>query len=219
MILAFLRAEVHSARFKNEARRALRGDLSLVAEGARLDSAYENTRRREALMEYRGYGRNAFLFRSFPAMPAWKRVALTRADLAALKYAKAPEWVLLSRGSRLVSDALQNLDTPVARQADVPAIVASVGWPAEYAQALVQPEWTTKTRQAATNITQVARELSKGREYPEIILVAENPDAQHIILEGHTRASAYVLHLSDGAPDEIEALASYSPNLPRWGYY
>ena len=108
MVLAFLQAEVDSPRFGRSARKAV-GDMNLVS-NPRLDEPHENARRRTALQRYRGYGSNDWLFRGFPTEAArWERVRLTRDDLGGLLYAKAPEWVLLSRGSRLVADGAEHV--------------------------------------------------------------------------------------------------------------
>ena len=109
MTLAFLRAEAHSQRFKKDVRKLLEGDLSLVSRDARLDSPYQNEARKKALALFRGYGVNSWLFLGFPADAEWKRVMFTREELAAMKYANAPAWVVLSQGSRVVGDGAANV--------------------------------------------------------------------------------------------------------------
>ena len=108
MILAFLRAEAYSPRFKGLLRDALGGDLSLVYT-ARLNEPSDNLKRHAALTAYRGYGSRTLLFGGFPGKVDWRRVALSRADLGALLYANYPTWVELSGGSRLVRDGALNV--------------------------------------------------------------------------------------------------------------
>jgi hypothetical protein len=49
------------------------------------------------------------------------------------------------------------------------------------------------------------------------IVVAEDRDASHVILDGHGRATAYHRVFSTG--DEFEVIAGYSPDLPAWNWY
>jgi hypothetical protein len=190
MVLAFLRAEIHSNRFGGHARQGLRGDLSLVGPDARTDDPYQNARRRQALA-YRGWGYfNIALFNGFPQDAVWRRVALNRDDLGRLKYANAGTWIVLSGESRILRDGAANVGviTPVPENADI-------------------------------HIREVVEEMRQGRTYPELILAAESPDKEHYVVEGHTRATAYFLQLAEGASDEYEAIVAYSPALPRWQFY
>ncbi|MDP9223865.1 MAG: hypothetical protein M3P18_08415 [Actinomycetota bacterium] len=214
MVLAFLQAEVYSPRFREFARAAL-GDMSLVY-NPRLDDAVQNTRRRQALQDYRGFGRNEALFRGFPEHAAtWERMSLTREDLGGLRYANAPEWVLLSRGSRLVSDGAKHVGQgAVPSSAEIVAIATAVGWPAKE---LDTPTWRNKVREASDSIATVQRDLGTGRTYAPVIIFAESRDAQHIVAEGHTRATAYFLHLGTEGSDALEAIVGYAP-LGAWIY-
>ena len=161
MVLAFLRAEIHSPRFKTVVRRALGGDASLVYR-PRLDSQPENQARRNALGLVRGFGLNTYLFRGFPAAVRWVRLAVTSTDIAAMKYARYPTWDALSGGSRLVGDGAANVETVKADE------------------------------DANANIQAVEREIARGRVYPELIVAATGEQEPHVLVEGHTRATAYV---------------------------
>jgi hypothetical protein len=210
MVLAFLQAEVDSPRFGRSARKALR-DMNLVS-NPRLDEPRENARRRTALQRYRGFGSNDWLFRGFPAGEAtWQRVRLTRDDLGGLLYGKAPEWVLLSRGSRLVSDGAEHVGVDaVPTSPEIAASAAAAGWPP---RELDTPEWRAKVREASEGIEAVKKELGTGRVYPETIIFAEGRSAPHIIAEGHTRATAQFLDMD--AADEVEVFVGYAP-LGDW---
>jgi hypothetical protein len=153
----------------------------------RLNDDAENARRRQALGAVRGYGTGQYLFRNFPGDVEWYRIALTRDDLGAVMYANYPTWVWLSGGSRLVRDGAANVD------------------------AIQVPE------NANENIRAVARELRGGPSYPEMILVADSPGGQLVLVEGHTRATAYFL--TSAPPDEIEVLAGYSASMAHWAFY
>jgi hypothetical protein len=212
MVLAFLQAEVDSPRFGHVARKAV-GDMNLVA-SPRLDEPRENARRRTALQRYRGFGSNDFLFRGFPAEVAtWERLRLTRDDLGGLLYAKAPAWVLLSRGSRLVADGAEHVGVDaVPTSPEIAASASAVGWPP---RELDTPEWREKVREASEGIEAVKEELGTGRVYPETIIFSEGRRSPYIIAEGHTRATAQFLHMD--AADEVEVLVGYAP-LGDWVY-
>jgi hypothetical protein len=208
MVLAFLQAEVDSPRFGRSARKAV-GDMSLVY-SPRLDEPRENARRRTALQRYRGFGSNDLLFRGFPAgVATWERVRLTRDDLGGLLYTNAGEWVLLSRGSRLVADGAEHVDA-VPTSPEIAASASAVGWPP---RELDPPYWRAKVWGASDGIEAVKQELGTGRVYPETIIFAEGRNAPHIIAEGHTRATAQFLHMD--AADEVEVLVGYAP-LADW---
>lgn len=187
MIAAFLQAEIHSPRFKKYVRSLLGGDLRLV-QRPRLDDRWENEERKKVLAGYRGYGQNSLLFQHFPTDIDWQRVILSRDEVGALKYAGVVEtWRDLSNGSRLVRDGAANVET------------VSVG------------------ENANANILAVEAELLRGRTYPEIIIAAVPGDTNHVLIEGHTRATAYYRAFDKTA--EVEAIVAYSPHMATWGFY
>jgi hypothetical protein len=164
MVHAFLRAEAYSKRFGTLVRQFLGGDLSLIAKNVDLESAYNKNLRRTALAGFRGYGANTLLFAGFPSDVEWKRVMFLREELAAMKYANAPAWSVLSGGTLLVSDGASAVDV-------VPSQV---------------PE------DAAENIRGIEKELQKGRTFEPLIIATESPESQHYVVEGHARITAYV---------------------------
>lgn len=186
MILAFLRAEYHSPRFKTLIRKALGGDATPIYR-PRLDDAAQNAVRKQVLAAVRGYGVGKYLFRGFPADVEWMIVAVTQEDLGDTRYADYPTWSALSGGSRAVRDGAANVDVIEVDE------------------------------DANANIRALARELTAGRQYPEMIAVAEAPDAAHVLLEGHSRATAYFLTLPPG--EEIEMIAGYSPAMSSWAFF
>jgi len=163
MVHAFLRAEAYSRRFGPAVRHFLGGDLSLIAKDADLDSQYRNDRRRTALARFRGFGVNALLFAGFPNDVQWQRAVFTRQELAAMKYAKADAWRVLSRGTLVVSDGAEGVGvvSPVPENAD-------------------------------ENILGIENEMERGRTFEPLILAAERPESQHYVVEGHSRITAYV---------------------------
>jgi hypothetical protein len=154
---------------------------------ARLDDPSQNRRRKAALAAWRGFGAGTFLFQGFPSDVEWRRVALLRDEVGSLQYANYPTWVTLSAGSRLVRDGAANVER----------IDTADGTNA--------------------NILAVERELRGGRTFAEMILAAENPEAPHIVVEGHARATAYARAIADGA--EVEAIAGYSAKIGEWRWF
>jgi hypothetical protein len=56
--------------------------------------------------------------------------------------------------------------------------------------------------------------VAAGERFPELILAAETEESVPIIVEGHTRATAYVRALP--GDEEVEALLGVSQGLPNW---
>jgi hypothetical protein len=99
MVLAFLKAELESPRFRGE----YQIDRLTLIDSADLQSSSQNTARLEALQSVRG----ALVL----ADATWRRVALEKDDLSRLKYLNHPGWIRLSGGTRLVSDGAKNVDS------------------------------------------------------------------------------------------------------------
>jgi hypothetical protein len=68
---------------------------------------------------------------------------------------------------------------------------------------------------ADANIKAVAEQLKLGNRYPELIVV-QGQGEDLIIVEGHTRATAYVL--AEHA-EPIPLLIGTSPHLRQWAFY
>jgi len=50
-----------------------------------------------------------------------------------------------------------------------------------------------------------------------LIVAATGEDEPHVVVEGHTRATAYVRGLLPDA--EVEVIAAYSPAIASWAFY
>jgi len=68
---------------------------------------------------------------------------------------------------------------------------------------------------ADVNIKAVAEQLRRGKRYPELIVV-QGPGEDLIVVEGHTRATAYVL--AEHA-EPIPLLVGTSSLLHQWAFY
>jgi len=83
-------------------------------------------------------------------------------------------------------------------------------------------------RDGAANLDEISTDTSKeilklaglikAGSFPqaEMIIAAESPLSRHVLVEGHTRATAFVL--ADPPVDEIEVLVGYSPTLTTWRF-
>jgi len=182
MILTFLRAEVDSPRFGELVQRCLwmlRCNRTTI-DNADLTDIQQNRIRKELLGCFRGYGKDAYLFRGFPQDTKWRRVSLETADLQRLLYAKEPSWIDFSDGTRLVSVGAKNaLGRPMGQGAIA-----------------------------------VARAVREGARLPPLI-AAESECGALIIVEGATRATAYMLAQSSC----VEAIVGTSTQMSRWAFY
>lgn len=68
---------------------------------------------------------------------------------------------------------------------------------------------------AEANIKAVAAAILAGQRYPELIAV-EDVDKSLILVEGHTRATAYVLV---GFEEPVSCFVGSSPSMHLWAFY
>ena len=152
-----------------------------------LTDASANAARRRALAVVRGYEQNAYLFRGWPEDVQWKLVAVSVEELGGFLYANDPTWTTLTQGSRIVRDGAANLETVPTHE------------------------------DAKPNILAVERGVLGGQKLEPLIAAATDQSAQHILVEGHARATAYVRVLEPG--QETEVIVGYSPGLAGWHYF
>lgn len=113
MVLVFLRAEIDSSRFAVDLLAAL-ADLGLdrsLIDRADLSDAEGNLRRRQVLEEFRGprRGPGAGVFGGFPDDVSWSWAALTRLELAEVRYIHWDYWLEVSGGTRRPADAIARM--------------------------------------------------------------------------------------------------------------
>lgn len=68
---------------------------------------------------------------------------------------------------------------------------------------------------ANVNIKAVAKALVAGQRYPELV-AAEAHDSSLILVEGHTRATAYVVA---GFAGPVDCFVGSSPSMHTWAFY
>lgn len=194
MIIAFLRAEVASPRFSGHIAPCFEGaslsQTELITQGD-VGNEYQNDLRRRILRAYRGYGRDDLLFRWFPTDVVWRRVQIELQDHPRLLFAKEPGWTSLSDGTRRVQVLAEKIGAgQVSQDAEAQKTVA--------------------------NVTGIQQALGRGVTFPELISVQADDDNSIVLLEGHSRATAYVgLKWSKN----IEMILGSSPRIRSWFFY
>jgi hypothetical protein len=191
MIAVFLQTEIRSARFQQQLLALLRQDEQDrgVVDTPDLASARENAYRMRLLGEFRGYRRNAGLFIGFPGRVEWYRAALTPDELMRVRYIDYSYWNELSGGTRLPTAAAQ-------------AIRAG----------------KVVYGQSTQGFLQLADQVCRGAQLPELILTATSPSAPFVVMEGHVRLTACALAL-ECLPATIELIVGFSPDFADWGAY
>lgn len=164
VVLAFLKAEIDSARFGMHyaAHLAALGLDRKLIDNADRTSPQENFIRREVLTRVRGFSSNQALFTGFPTDVKWRRMAIEPRGLSNFKYAKCSPWTELSKGTRFVTEGANSVATDNTFEG------------------------------AAVNIRAVVNDLNRGKRYPELIGV-DDQTGNIILIEGHTRATAYAV--------------------------
>jgi len=130
---------------------------------------------------------NKLLFKGFPADLRWVRVVYAVGDLGGMKYGNHTNWVNLSNGSRLVRDGAANIE------------------PIQVAGGINQ------------SMTELERAIARGQTCRELIVAAETEESVPVIVEGHTRATAYLRALK--ATTEVEAIMGLSPRISEWHWW
>lgn len=185
MVALFLRTELASARFRDSLRALLEqaGLPERVVTEPDLDDPAENQAREQLLTWHRGYSTRTGLFAGLPRDVCWEWVAITPPELATVLYIDYDYWVELSGGTRLATDAA----------ACIRAGVAPFGVSSDWALGL-------------------ARAFAEGARFPPLILVTTGPSGDLVVLEGHTRLTAYMMR-PDALPPELEMLLGTSPDM------
>src|SRR3989442_4086072 len=200
VVLAFLQGEVDSPLYginSPDVGPICRQVLAQVGftreeliEHGELPSLHQNHARKLLLGGIRGYP-DRFLFFSFPRNATWRRVRLEGDEVRRLRYGRFDNWVALSGGTRSVYDGATR-------------IAASAG--KADAQAAVQ--------NLTVAVQAVANEVRGGKKYPPLI-AADTADGCLILLEGHTRATAYVV----AETKDFEVYVASSPHIAQWRWY
>jgi hypothetical protein len=188
MIAAFLRAEIGSCRYG----KAILALLQQFGAPRRvIDEPNVNDQAenelRRAVLAAYRGYPGALLFTGFPADTTWRRVRLEPDDFQRMRYARVPESLIPLSGP-------SRLVTDGARN-------FSAGVPA----AAKMPQ-----------IAAIVADIKQGATYDPLIAVQDR-DGSLVLIEGHSRATAYVITGSTGTG--IEALAGTAATFEGWYFF
>lgn len=189
MLAAFLMAEIDSSRYGPNIRANLaarRLERRLI-DAPNMTDSVENATRRQ-LIGNRGYENREALFAGFPRDVTWRRVELEAPDFDTMRY---------------INDT--KAGSYWANLSDGTRLV-SAG-----ARNLRQRPADPDTQQ----IGAIAQALRKGVRFPPLI-AAQHREGSLILIEGHSRATAYVMEHFAGV---VEAFVGSSPSMPSWVFY
>jgi hypothetical protein len=69
--------------------------------------------------------------------------------------------------------------------------------------------------QDTSHISAIANALRNGTRFPELI-AAQHDDGSLVLIEGHSRATVYVMERFAG---DVEVLVASSPSMSAWAFY
>lgn len=194
VVLAFAKAEIDSPLYgpKYQAQLASLGaSRETLIDNADLSDHPQNELRKKLLRGPRGYP-DQFLFSNFPRNTVWHRVRLEPNQIVALKNGRFDNWIELTKGSRSVAQGAAEIASGVAERS------ANAG-----------------VRKIAAAVKEVAEKVRAGHKFPELIVV-QATDGSFILLEGNTRATAYVL-AEKSEPTEV--FVGSSAQMRFWDWY
>src|SRR6266851_4494348 len=188
VILAWLQAERKSPRFQNNVR-ADAATLAAIEEAAKnpdLTDPQQNDLRRQVIAGTRGFGQGTLLFRGLANDIAWRRAHVSIAEVGAMLYANSVVgWRTLAPTTLLVREGASNAGRIPADGGDT-----------------------------NMHILSIARDICHTDpvpQYPELICL-RRPDGRISVMEGHSRATAYVLE-DHRLPDGVDIYLGNSASI------
>lgn len=164
MVLAFLKEELDSRRFREPILEALKdsgASEELIWEGD-ITSERQNILRSRVLGFFRGYP-DREIFENYPQDIAWKYAAFEATDLSKLRYVDYDYWNDLSKGT---SSPIQAAET-ISKGEEIYGI---------------SNQYYLEGKEL----------LEQGKSFPPLIVLTCGNDV-YLLLEGHCRATAYAL--------------------------
>jgi len=154
-----------------------------------LTNANENQQRRDVIEQMRGFARGVLLFTGLANNIAWRRFHVTTAEVADMLYANHPTW-----------RALAPLTLTVGEGASHVGRVAAPGNP-------------------NMHILSMARDICHANPVPACpeIVCLNRPDGRISVMEGHSRATAFVLE-AHRLPNGVDVYVGSSPSVATWRY-
>lgn len=191
VILAWLQAETKSARFGNlvQADVATLAAIRNAAQNPDLTDPQQNALRRWVIAGTRGFGRGALLFTGLANDILWRRAHVSIAEVGDMLYARHPTWRALAPRTLTVSEGATNV-----------GVVPVPDDPSPHIRAIARD----------------IRQTNPVPTYPEIICLAR-PDGRISVMEGHSRATAFVLEVNR-LPDGVDIYLGDSAGVATWAY-
>jgi hypothetical protein len=187
VVAAFLRGELDSPRWGDRLLELLREDGAdpAVVRAPALDDADECAYRARLLDRHRGWLRREGLFAGLPRRIDWWRAALPPKEVLAIDYINWDWWLRLSGGTRRPLDAAAR----IRREEAADAIA----------------EWHQP----------IAARLQSNEPPPELVAVSPPDRSRLVLLEGHSRLTAYAVY-PEYLPAELEIYLGTAPDIHRW---
>jgi hypothetical protein len=193
VILAWLQAERKSPRFQNnvQADAATLAAIDEAAQNPDLTDQQQNDLRRQVIAGTRGFGHGTLLFTGLANDVVWRRAHVSIAEVGAMLYANnVVGWRTLAPTTLLVREGASNAGRVPADGGDT-----------------------------NMHILSIARDICHTDpvpQYPELICL-RRPDGRISVMEGHSRATAYVLE-DHRLPDGVDIYLGSSPSVATWAY-
>jgi hypothetical protein len=195
VILAWLQAEVGSQAFQaylvgdppNPARLSRALTLARTPD---LESPEQNAERRDIIGEAHGFGRGAMIFAGVADDVTWRRFKVSIAEVGEMLYSsRGMAWTTLAPATRRVSEGASNADRIYSGD------------------------------QTSMNILALARNICHSQSKPELspIICLRRPDGTVSLVEGHSRATAYVME-AHKLEDGVVAYIGESASIVNWAY-
>lgn len=184
MVFEFVKAELESPIYEDRCKISPAYSRDELIEYPDLNNREHNAARLNMLF-YRGYLTRSWLFSGFPYNVEWSLKRFSLAELGAFRYCNAAPWSILVDKGRLVKDGVVEIKNAVARALSLKVPVSAV--------------------------LDVRRQYEQGKRFPRLIAV--EVDRSHVLVEGHSRATAFVGSRVDR---RVEVLVGRSENITGW---
>jgi hypothetical protein len=187
VVASFLRGELDSPRYGARLLGFMCDDGvdASVLRKPNLADAGECAYRERLLDRHRGWLRREGLFAGLPRRIDWSRAALTPEEVLAIDYINWDWWLRLSGGTRRPLDAAAR----IRREEAADAIA----------------EWHQS----------IAARLQSDEPPPELVAVSPPDRSRLVLLEGHSRLTAYAVY-PEYLPAELEIYLGTAPDMNRW---
>lgn len=191
VIAQFLKANISSPRFQKELEDHIKSksiDPEII-NNPNLQNPIENSQRKQLFHSYGGNDNDGHMFDDFPEDISWKRIILTKPELASIQYINYDYWNELSNQTRYVKVGAEQ----VRQNREVFDVSNQQYWNALDA-------------------------IKLKHSFSPPILVTHNPNQKVVVIDGHLRLTAYLLDPRH-APNKLEAIMGISPHFSSWNLY